>query len=184
MYKITGMIQGVAPFLFNRMVDVTQLEGKATGGKFTTEQRVSQDELKVYKDNVGLYLPKWNLKKCLLLGVQKAGLKEGRAGMAPFIEATVFLDEDPHFVGKTDRDYLDERVGRIPPRTGAAAIIRRPALEAGWELPFSLTVVDDRRDADAIRRGLEEAGLLVGLGSFRPEHGRFIVTKWEIERSS
>jgi hypothetical protein len=183
MYKIHGKIQGVAPFLYNRMVDPESLNKTSTGGKPKPGEREAEAEMKVYKDEDGLYLPRWNFKKCLLLGVQKAGLKEGRAGMAPFLEATVFLEEDPHFTGKKERDYMDERVGRIPPKTGAAAIIRRPALQTGWELPFTLTVVDDRRDADAIRRGLEEAGLLVGLGSFRPEHGRFIVTEWEIEKA-
>lgn len=182
MYKIHGKIKGVAPFLYNRMVDPSSLNKTSTGGKPKPGEREAEAELKVYADDDGLYLPRWNFKKCLLLGVQKAGLKEGRAGMAPFLEATVFLEEDPHFTGKKERDYIDERVGRIPPKTGAAAIIRRPALQAGWELPFSLTVVDDRRDADAIRRGLEEAGLLVGLGSFRPEHGRFVVTEWQIEK--
>jgi len=47
--------------------------------------------------------------------------------------------------------------------------------KCGWQ--------KDRRDADAIRRGLEEAGLLVGLGSFRPENGRFIVTEWRVDRA-
>lgn len=180
MYKINARIQGVAPFLFNRMIDPSQLDKPSSGGKVQPGERQQEAEHRVYADDDGLFIPRWNLKKCLLMGVTKAGLKEGRAGLASFLEATVFVDCDPHFIGKKQRDYIDERVGRIPPRTGAAAIIRRPALATGWELPFTLTVVDDRRDAGAIRRGLEEAGLLVGLGSFRPEHGRFIVTEWAV----
>lgn len=179
MYQITGRIQGVAPFLYNRMANDEGLRGAgAGGGKLTEEQRIAEAMLKVHRNEHGLIIPAWNFKKCLVLGCAKANLKEGRYGLAGLVEATVFVEGDLCF-GKDDPDFLHEVVGRIPPRTGAAAIIRRPALDTGWELPFTLNVMDDRRSSDYIRRGLEEAGLLVGLGSWRPEYGRFIVTEWE-----
>jgi hypothetical protein len=42
--------------------------------------------------------------------------------------------------------------------------------------------MDDRRSSDSIKRGMEEAGLLVGLCDGRPEFGRYIVTRFEVKK--
>ena len=191
-YSIHVKIEGVAPILFNRWTEEAsdKLRSGATGGKFTDASRLAEAMTKVYRDEEGKYLtiPGWNLKKCILQGCQRAGLKEGRVGMMPFLAATVFVAGDPVFVagdpssGVTDPDFVDERSGRRPAKTGGAALIKRPALKEGWQLPFTLNVVDDRRDAPSIRRAVEEAGLMVGLGDFRPEFGRFVVREWSVSR--
>lgn len=184
MYEIKARIKGVAPILFNHWTDASrgQLGSGATGGTFTDDQRMKEAMEKVYyREGVGLYLPGWNLKKCIVEGAGKANLKEGKKAMGPFLTATVFVDGDPAF-GREQPDEIHETTGRRPPRTGGACLIKRPMLRAGWELPFTLTVVDDRRSADHIRKALEEAGLLVGLGDWRPEYGRFIVTDWKDSR--
>lgn len=181
MYRITGKIQGVAPILFSHWTEEAEksIREGTTGGKFSDDQRMQEAMQKVYLNEQGdLTLPNWNFKKCLLEGCRKAGLKEGRASMSPFLEATVFVDAELSF-GVQAPDFIHEVTGKRPPRTGGACLIKRPALNAGWSLPFSLSVVDDRRSADHIRRALEEAGLLVGLGSWRPEYGRFVVTEWQ-----
>ena len=177
MYRIDATVEGLAPLLFNRMV--TELDGPKAG-KMTEEERRALAEQKVYCDEQGLYWPAWNLKVCIVDGCKRAGIKEGRGSMAPFLMATVF-PETPRF-DKTERDYLHEVVGRIPPKTGAAAMIRRPCLNAGWHLSFALNVVDDRRNPNDIRTAVDSGGLLVGLGSWRPEYGRFRVTEWQVSK--
>ena len=182
MYRIKGRIQGVAPLLYNRLTEEA-LEGVATGktgGHFTVEQRREQAMQKVHKNGLGLYIPGWNFKQCFLEGCSRARLKEGRFGLSRFLAATVFVEGDLLF-GKEEIDFLHEHWGRIPPGPrGKAVIVRRPAMDTGWELPFTLMVVDDRRNAEQIRISIEEAGMLVGLGSWRPEYGRFILTEWEV----
>jgi hypothetical protein len=188
MYRIDAAIQGVAPFLFNRMVDPDALDRPSGGsGRRTADDKETEATGKVYRDEKGLYWPSWNLKKCLLVGVKMAGLKEGRGSLVPYVEGTVFIEREPRFENadgtpKLEADFMHKVVGKIPPKTGAAAIIRRPALETGWVLRFALNVVDDRRDERALRRALDEAGLLAGMGSWRPEHGRFIVTDWQVTK--
>lgn len=180
-YRIDVVIEGVAPILFNRWTEdaADKLRSGATGGKVTEASREAEALTKVYRSGDVLVVPGWNLKKCILQGCQRAGLKEGRASMMPFLAATVFVDGDPSF-GVTDPDYVDERAGRRPAKTGGACLIKRPALRSGWRLPFVLHVLDDRRDAPSIRRAIEEAGLMVGLGDFRPEFGRFIVQEFTV----
>ncbi len=181
MYRIEGTITGLAPILFNRMLE-DELEppsGKATSkGRVTLKARMKEAHARVHRNENGIFLPGWNFKQCLLQGCKKSGLKVGRAGLASYLAACVFPDKELYF-GKDKPDFIHKHWGRRPPRTGGACIIRRPALNTGWELTFGLNVMDDRRTPGEIRRSLDEAGLLVGLGSWRPEYGRFLITEWK-----
>jgi hypothetical protein len=184
MYTIRGTIEVVAPILFSKWTEQASenIKTGATGGKFTDDQRMAEAMEKVYRNDSGLFLPPWNFKKCLLEGTMKAGLKEGRASAAKFFEATIFVQGDLLF-GVEEPDFIHETPGRRPPKTGGACLIKRPALNAGWRLPFQLMIVDDRRSPEHIKRAVEEAGLLVGLGSWRPEYGRFVLTEWAVTKN-
>lgn len=197
MYKIQGEIEGVAAILFNRFTEEAQagLDSGSTGGKRSIDARKAEALEKLYRDEGGLYLPSACLKSCLLEGVKRGKLKEGKASAVPYIQATTFFTEQRLYFGKSYEEFLadyergelkagafgfvDERTGRRPPKTGGACIIRRPGLTEGWHLSFELLVTDDRRDAAQIRRALEEAGLLCGLLDGRPDFGRFIVRRFE-----
>lgn len=184
MYTITGKIEGVAPLLFGAFADPGVLDTPAQGGIHTKEHRLEEAEARAYRDENGLlYLPARNFKCCLLDGCKKAKLKSGQFSLAPFLEATIFPDHRLRFLTHpTDYDFMHEAQGRRPPRTGKACIIRRPALDVGWQLAFKLAVVDDRQIPDLIHRSLSEGGIMVGLCDWRPEYGRFIVTEWEVQK--
>jgi len=182
MYQIKGTIVGVADILFNRMTEETEnsLRTGKTGGKFTDEQRQVEAMGKYHKNADGkAVIPGWMFKKVLSEGASKGGLKEQKRSLAPYILATVFVNGDV-VLKPSAPNYIHETTGKRPPRTGGACLIKRPGFRAGWEAKFILNIIDDRRDADQIRRALEEAGILVGIGSWRPEYGRFIVKDWEV----
>ena len=63
-----------------------------------------------------------------------------------------------------------------------SAITRtRPAFKKGWQVDFSLiSLVPDLVTPDFLRKLVDNAGLLIGLGDFRPTYGRFRVVHWEI----
>lgn len=179
MYQISGTVTGVAPILFNRMLeDELESDGSSAKGRVTTATRIEESKKRIYKNEKGVFLPGWNFKQCLLEGCRRSGLKVGRGSLMPYLQASVFPDRELYFLDKAEADFIHTTWGRRPPRTGGACMVRRPALNEGWRLAFSLNVMDDRRSPDEIRRSLEEAGLLVGLGSWRPEYGRFIITEW------
>lgn len=179
-YIVKGRIRGIAPILFNRYHDAEMLDAKAGSKKPASQMSVDEKRqeslLKVHR-NAGneIVIPKWMFKQCLVAGCQKAKLKDGRSALWSTFQALVF-PEDASF-GKSEPDFIHEHWGRIPPKTGSAAILRRPAFEAGWEVPIHITVADDRISPDAVRISLEHAGLLVGLGAWHPEYGRFTVTE-------
>ena len=182
MYKVKVAIEGIAPILFNRFTDEAKekMDTGRTGGKLTPTQKQDEAKAKAYINGHGVYIPSVNIKRCLLLGAQKANLKFGRKSLSTFLEPLVFIEEQEVEFGKKECDFIDERVGRIPPKTGPAAIIRRPGIHSGWKLAFTFVVADDRIDEQQVHNALQEAGLLQGIGSFRPEFGRFVVKSWEV----
>lgn len=181
MYKVEVIIEGVAPILFNRFT-AEALEGldkKVTGGTKTKEGKLAEARAKAYTNSNGVYWPGVNLKQTIIQGASKASLKHGKKALWPFLQAALFIQPMELEFGKKESDFIDERWGRIPPKTGAAAIIRRPGMHTGWNLRLTLVVVDERIQASQVKTAVEEAGLLVGTGSYRPEFGRFKVVEWK-----
>jgi hypothetical protein len=179
MFHIEGKIEGVAPILFNRMTEaeMDKLEKKATGGNKNPTDAMAEALQKLHMNGHGIECSKEAFKMCLLEGCWRAGLKFGRSGLSDFLKATVYVDGDLLF-GKKEPDYIDKRIART--KTDQAIVVHRPALSPGWKLPFNLLVTDDRRNPEQIKIALEEAGMLVGLGSFRPDFGRFRVVEWRV----
>lgn len=175
MYRITALIEGTAPLLFNRPRN-EDIEG-SNKGKLSMAQRLAEAREKVYRDDRGLYLPAWTVKRVLADGCQRAGLKEGRGSLVPYLLAEVFIDEARFVVAE---ESIHEQWGRRPARTGGAMIVRRPMVATGWQVRFSADVLEDRRDPNQIHMALEAAGLKVGIGSWRPEFGRFIVREFAV----
>jgi len=179
MYRIRFKITGIAPILFNAWTQGARdkLDAGSTGGKMSIEERVGEAHQKVYRNGDGLVLPAQNLESCLVTGARKGGLKRGRAGLAPYLEATVFCEERYLPFGVKEPDGIHEVMGV---RGGSACIIRRPIINK-WELAGVFLIADDRMDPGQIHSALGEAGLLVGLCDWRPKYGRFIVSEFTQE---
>lgn len=182
MYHITGTIEGIADILFNAPPPIE--EEKGSGKKHPSKMSIEElreDALKrLHVNGRGLFHPSMAFLNCLYAGSNRAGLKDGKRSLSGTLEATVFVEGELLF-GVDKPDYIHETWGRVPPRTGAMVVIRRPALKAGWRLPFNLLIADDRISSASIREALDHAGLLVGLGGWRPQYGRFKVIEWESE---
>ena len=184
MYQVDATIEGIAKYLYGKWTKEAKksLQEGTGGGRKSTSDREQEALEKACRNNNGLYLPAQDMEACLVQGVKMAKLKEGRSSAAPYVEATVYVKEREIEFGKQEPDFLHEALGKRPPKRGGACIILRPGLNEGWRLSFTLIVTDDRRAPDLLRRGLEDAGLLVGLGEWRPKYGRFILTKWEVKK--
>lgn len=189
MYQVSMKIEGIADFLFNRMTeeDLGDFKGGKSGGQMTDDQRLKRAEGKVYSDEAGLFLPPWTVKKLFLNGAFEGKLKLSKKPLHRIIAAMVFVQGPGRFVddrGKpvVERDYIHQITGRTPPRTGAMTIVRRPAMKAGWKIQATMAVLDDTLPVEALRNAIETAGLYVGVGSWRPEFGRFVLREWAIDR--
>jgi hypothetical protein len=173
MYQILVTLKGMAAFLFNRYTE------KARPGKLRQEELLEEATRRVYRDDSqALILPAWNIKKCLMDGAYKGEVKHGKKSIVQYLQALVIVDGDGTF-NRVDYDGLHICQGRIPPRTGPMVTLYRPKLDPGWTLSFRLVVANSMIQPDTMQQIITFAGLLAGLGAWRPEYGRFVLDRFE-----
>lgn len=75
--------------------------------------------------------------------------------------------------------YLDMR----PVVVNKARVVRlRPTFKPGWELEFSVEVIDDGISHQILNDVLVLCGKTVGIGDYRPRFGRFMVSRFEVKK--
>lgn len=154
------------------------IEGLENGSKRLTKE---EDERlawgRCHYDNGSVVMPSLSIHKALLMGLKLDGRKHNRRSLATYALGGVIIDPAKIPFGKKKPDGIQEDVGGEP---GKAVILRRPYLDAPWRLAFNLIVIDDiALSGESLKAGLIRAGFSNGLGSFRPQYGRFEVRNFE-----
>lgn len=184
MYRITTTIEGLAPILFNAP-SLDMLNPKAGQRQQTDAERDEDAAKRLYKNGGGVYLPAWNVKKCILNGFQALDLRvpgSKTKRLWRFVQPVLFIEPpEVPFTDKPDADFLHKCPGRNA--DGSATIVRRPALNEGWQLPFRMNVLDDLVREDDLKEAIQYAGERVGLGGWRPEYGRFTIIEWSSDKT-
>ena len=129
-------------------------------------------EAYVYRTPTGdLGIPGAYLRGAIVQAADFYGLAEVfRSGIACF--------PDVASIGKRTWDYLDRRRVRVGRRSTTRI---RPAIKAGWEAEFVVLVTNsDYISPSLLQVMIEKAGLIAGLGDFRPTFGRFEVVHFEV----
>jgi hypothetical protein len=144
------------------------------------DQKAAEAFNRLHIDDRGAYIPGNMFEQSILTGARAGNVKNGRASYATLLEAIMFT-KGPLYLGKTTYDEVFATWGRVPPGPrGAAVMIRYPKFNLGWRADFELILTTgDKHTVEAVRQCLTAAGLLVGLGSWRPRYGRFTVTEFE-----
>ena len=58
----------------------------------------------------------------------------------------------------------------------------RPVMKLPWFLDFEISLVENNLiDQAKLHNWFEAGGILIALGSYRPDHGRFTVKKWKVK---
>jgi hypothetical protein len=177
-------LTGIAPVMFNKPT-ASAIRGLNPGQKSAKREDASGREEEAmerlsYLADGTISAGARQIKRAMLDGATLGSIKIGRKGAWPFIKATIVVTDGSFGVEKPDR--IVEDVVRIPPRTGGLILKAWPVLDAGWRLAFRLTLLQPAVLGPSVARAaLDNAGLLAGLGTGRPEYGRFTVTKWSRE---
>jgi hypothetical protein len=171
--KINVTIKGVCPLLMSRdSGDRTKIKDPSS-----TENKTKEFDLSQYKDKKGkLVLWAEHLEKCLEVTGQSVKFK-GMQRYGKIICGGLFIE--PQEIPLKIKGGVEpfEKFVRIPPRTGARVLKTRAKI-SNWEATFTVNVVNDDINADALKDIITKAGIHTGLLSWRPKYGRFEVTKF------
>jgi hypothetical protein len=180
MKSIEFQITGQNPLLINRFHEEARLE--ATRGIHTRHADWPDAKVdaaaRLYSDPDGQpYFPAENLRQAIITAAarQKIGRRAATSDMA----GALYLRPDA--LPLTGDWQVDERPVVIPATKGR--LVRyRPRFDE-WSISGTLAFDERLVDERLVRTCVDEAGMYVGIGDFRPQkkgpYGRFIVTSWQ-----
>lgn len=177
-------LQGTQDLLFHRWND-EDVTAKAEAKKGSEEKKRDNPEAYIYRDDNGyICMPgRYIVRSVVEAGRNFQDPRSKRKMAKDLVQAAVMSDEilSPVLVdGKPTKEWeYDDRQRVCIMRS---AITRtRPAFKKGWQVDFTLvSLVPDLVTPDFLRKLVDNAGLLIGLGDFRPTYGRFRVVRWEV----
>lgn len=190
MYTISVKVHGTAPLMQHRY-PVPDLKSMTKGGRLQTGAIDYTQEWRayIYANSDGIYQPAAHFDGAMVKAAvnYKISGKRGKTYKDLF-KATVFVtpEEIPFSMPipdelDTDADkplYLDMR----PVVVNRSRVVRiRPTFSPGWELEFTIEVIDDSIAPELVQDILVLAGKTCGIGDFRPKFGRFSVIKFEVQ---
>lgn len=192
MYTVEVEIQGVSPLLQHRY-PVPELDTMSKGGKRQTGATDYTQEWRQYfyaTPDGDLYQPASHLEGALTSAATSFKIT-GRRGKTykDLFRAAVFVTPDTLLHGMSVPDELDTDADKPlfldvrPVVVNRARVVRiRPAFRAGWKLAFTLEVLDDQIAPELLNDVLTLAGRTVGIGDYRPRFGRFLISRFEVQK--
>lgn len=185
-------IRGDAPLLMHaaRLADpldpATKELAAVTGKRTKTDddhREVSRLEFlgSLYiADTLGPYIPGVNMAACLFRGATKT-----RKGSA--LKSALLIPEEVNpliYRGPRDAEGLwnaETFTHRATVKVGLSRVVRTRPVFPSWALSVTGYLDTEVVDKESFASIADTAGRLVGLGDWRPQYGRFTVTKLEWE---
>lgn len=174
-HQIEATIRGLSPLLMHRYVE----DGTKDPHRLPIEE---QAERGVYRNKKGfLYAPSTWLYQAMVNAGRYSKGKRGASLMHATAGAIVVTPDEIPLGTKTYEIDARSAVNKQM-RQAARIMVYRPRLDE-WTMQFSLLYNSDVLTHEQVRKILDDAGSMVGLGSYRPANkgpfGRFQVIGWE-----
>lgn len=186
MKTIAVQLTGKAPLLMHSDRFANPLDPLAKAHKELTSKRKKTDDDHTaiarsefiggcyWRKDIGFFLPAQNLDACLIAAakMQKLGVK--------FKQGVQVLEDELVFAGyekKTpdqlwnDPEHIDCRGVKV----GMAKIMRYRPILRKWSLNATIVVNEEVVNINEVKKAVQDAGALIGLGDYRPRFGRFNV---------
>lgn len=186
MKQIKLTITGKAPLLMHSDRFANPLDKMSKAHKELTSKRKKTDEDQTaiahsefiggcyWNQKIGFFMPAQNLDACLLAAakLQKLGVR--------FKQAVQVLEDELPLLGKLPEtpEKLWESPENIDARgvkVGAAKIIRYRPIFRQWSLNATIVFNEEIVNGSEVKKAIEDAGALIGMGDYRPRFGRFTV---------
>jgi len=187
MYKVSAKIEGIAPlfqnpFFIDQVSDTGDGEGTVSksqrkSGETTRSPENEAAEKLIKLDDGRIGQPAIHIRTAMIKAASDFKIPgKGNKKYSELFRSCVFVE--PEIIPHNIQSYAVD-VRRAVIRATRAAIPRsRPRLDE-WSLDFTISVVDDQIPFDIVKKVLELAGAVKGIGDYRPDFGRFKVTKFE-----
>lgn len=188
--KISVTIDGVSPLLQNSIDKANPLHPKTKALKALTSKRKKTEEdheeimrlewlAGMYVDEKGPYVPSEWIESMI-----RDGAKKNKLGKT--VTSALLTESDRFHIiysGPKNTDkmwasgkFFDYRAVTVQRAKNMRA---RPRFD-DWSLSFEVLVNPNELEPDQVRQALDNAGMLVGLGDYRPKFGRFVVSAFEV----
>lgn len=163
-------VKGSTPILLHRfpLEPIEAIEKKTPA---------EQAEICAYREPASkeLCFPAVNVQRALVKGAAYSKGK-GRATLAKSAAACIMVG--PEYLLFGVKHYSIDARAVVVPATKGRVVRYRPRMDA-WQLSFAVEYDDALLRETEVRRIIDDAGLRVGIGDFRPEKGgsfgRFLV---------
>jgi hypothetical protein len=178
-YRASVTINGHADILFHRWNNEAVAE-KAASAKGSAAKKSDNVESYVWRNEEGtLCLPGEYLRGSIVMAAKfHQDPRSPRKSAMDLFKAGVVSLTDLASFGVKDWDYLDRR--RVVIQRNSVTR-ERPAMRKGWKATIDLMVTTPEYiNPDFLQQVIAKAGLLVGVGDFRPTYGRFGVANFKI----
>lgn len=178
-YRASVTISGHADILFHRWNNEAVAE-KAAAVKGSKAKKSDNVESYVWRNEEGfLCLPGEYLRGAIVMAAKfHQDPRSPRKSAMDLFKAGVVSLTDLASLGAKEWDYEDSRRVVIQ-RSGITRT--RPAMRKGWKATVDLMITTPEYISPEFVQGvITKAGLLVGVGDFRPTYGRFGIVNFEV----
>ena len=178
-YRASVTISGHADILFHRWNNESIAE-KASAAKGSAAKKSDNVERYVCRNEEGMIcLPGEYLRGSVVMAAKfHQDPRSPRKSAMDLFKAGVVSLTDLASLGAKDWDYEDKRRVVIQ-RSGITRV--RPAMRKGWKATIELMITTPEYiNPEFLQQVITKAGLLVGVGDFRPTYGRFGITNFEV----
>ena len=186
MKTISVEIRGITPLLIHRFTE--ESEQRKNSRKVNIEKTDPREEAKkvAYIASDGtFYFSSASIPGCMGNAGSNHKMRGSRKSLRFVVPSAVRMDSDTVTILNGHGPAKDFEVDARPvtiPATKGRVMRYRPRFNE-WGAQFNILVNDDILDVDTVHQLLNEAGLTIGIGDFRPEKrgpfGTFRVTKFE-----
>ena len=175
-YQVNCRIEGTAPLLQNKIIEMNESPKKRSEEKDNAELATE----KRYIVDGKIVQPAICIERAMVQASSSIKMQgSGKKTYKELFMGSVFVR--PEFIEHQNQNWKVHKCTVVIPATKGRINRYRPVLDR-WALNFVIEILDDRIKSDVLKLILDEAGRTKGIGDWRPRYGRFIVTKFEIEK--
>lgn len=181
-------IRGKSPYLMCRFGEAAEFAGPTSPGKPRHgTPREEAEKVQYVRQNGEYYFSSFSITGALGNAGSNHKMKGTRKSLRFVIPSAVRVVDDTITLldpdtGKPCKSWEVDSRSVVIPSTKGRVMRHRPRFDR-WGAKFMLEIEDDVIDAETVHQLLNEAGLRVGIGDFRPEKrgpfGRFMVVSFK-----